>query len=105
MEISAEIVTKARGYQEARRKAALAKWKLDVIQATKMKEIREIRSSVGYDAARIMLLEYENEEIHEYYRDETRWTAEYKGLEKVIDALQSQVSLCQSLIKNKIKET
>lgn len=105
MKISAELVSLAKKYQEARQKAAVAKWRLDVIQASKMKEIREIRSSVGYDTARLMLLEYDDAEIHQYYKEESRWVGEYKGLEKIIDALQSQISLCQSLIKNKIKET
>ena len=104
MKISQEIVEKARLYQAARRKSAIAKWKLDLILASKMEEMRLIRKSIGYDTARVMLLEYDDEEIAEYYREEERWTSEYKGLEKVIDALQSQVSLCQSLIKNKVRE-
>lgn len=105
LEISEELLTKSKEYHDARRKAAVAKWKLDLILASKMKEFRVIRTNLGYESARVMLLEDNNDEINQYYKEEEKWSAEYKGLEKIIDALQSQISLCQSLIKNRIKES
>ena len=47
-----------------------------------------------------MLLESNEPEVLESYKDEERYTAEYKGLEGVAEALKTQISLGQSLIKN-----
>jgi hypothetical protein len=102
--MSNEIVEKSKRYAEARNLAALNKWKLDLILASKMNELRKTRSNLGYEMARIMLLEEPNEETKKYYREEERYTAEYKGLEKIIDALHGQVILAQSLIKNRKQE-
>lgn len=102
--LSNQATELANQYRVARHKAAEAKYRLDIILASKMNEFRKVKSSIGYDMARIMLLEEGNEDIKNYYKEEEKWTADYKGLEKVLDALHGQIILAQSLIKNKKQE-
>jgi hypothetical protein len=99
-EISQELVDVATKCNLARQKAAHAKWTLDIILASKMSQLRNIKTNLGYETARIMLLESNEPEVLESYKDEERYTAEYKGLEGVAEALKTQISLGQSLIKN-----
>lgn len=103
MQMGAELYRLSQEYNKARQEAAKAKYKLDIILASRFEEIREKKKNVGYESALIMLLEPGEEEVQTYYKNYTRFTAQYKGLERLIDALHSRISLIQSLIKNQIK--
>ncbi len=85
-------------YKEAREKAGKAKSELDILLAANLLDIRERKSNVGYDMALLMLMEG-NEVAQELYKTKIEEEAKYKGLEKMIDSLQSKISLSQSVMK------
>jgi len=85
-------------YQEAREKSGKAKSDLDVLLAANLLSIREKKSNVGYEMALLMLMEY-SEAAKELYKTMVEERAKYKGLEKMIDSLQSKISLSQSVMK------
>ncbi len=100
--IAEEQVKCAKEYLVARKAAAKAKSDLDILLTASLKDIREKKSNVGYDMARLILCE-DNPLARELYQTELEQTALYKGLEKVIEALQSQISLEQSVMKYILK--
>jgi len=85
-------------YLEARKKAGKAKSDLDILLAGNLKELREKKKNLGYEMAKLMLCE-DNEAARELYKEEIKETANYKGLEKLIESLQSRISLEQSVLK------
>ena len=85
-------------YQEAREKAGKAKSELDILLASNLLSIRERKSNVGYEMALLMLME-ESKTAKELYKTMIEEKAKYKGLEKMIDSLQSKISLSQSVMK------
>ena len=93
----------ANHYAEAREKYAEAKLFLDIKLAGELKELRKKRSNIGYEMALLMLIE-RIPEIEPQYRDYINAKNEYKGLEKIMNAVSSRISLGQSLIKNRIQE-
>lgn len=96
--LAEEQIKCARDYMEARKKAGKAKGELDILLVASLKSIRERKSNVGYDMAKLMLCE-DNETARGLYKEEITQTARYKGLEKIMEALQSRISLDQSVMK------
>ncbi len=85
-------------YKEAREKAGKAKADLDILLAGKLLSIRERKSNVGYEMSLLMLMEGSKEAIV-LYKTMIEEKAKYRGLEKMIDSLQSKISLAQSQMK------
>ena len=85
-------------YQKAREEAGKAKSELDILLAGNLLSIRERKSNVGYEMALLMLME-DNEVARNLYKTMIEERAKYKGLEKMIESLQSKISLAQSQMK------
>ena len=101
--LSIELVKTAWDYFATRKAFAEAKIYLDLQVALRGKELRNIRSNIGYDMALITLVELDIKN-KPYYEEYVRGQNRYKGLEKVLNAVSSRISLGQSIIKNKIQE-
>lgn len=103
-EITSEIVDRARDYIKALNEATEAKNYLEVIlTAEYLKDFRAVKKNLGYDMALLMMLEkaaeQDNDDILDAYKQYQTKTAEYKGLEKLINALETKVSYYQSLMR------
>ena len=95
--VSIQNSTNAMAYKTSRELHAIAKYQLDV-QLVKAYIDETIAKSISYEKAIILVasLSQENTSIYkEYLREE----ATYKGLEKVIDTNQGQISWAQSKLK------
>lgn len=86
-------------YRIAKEKSAEAKYLLDLSLAANMSVLRQKKSNLGYETAIILLLEVASAEIKDSYGDYLKTKATAEGLEKVISALQTQISLFQSITK------
>lgn len=87
----------AKAYAEARSKAAKAKYELDVLAGAKYLSDK-LNVKAAYEKA-LILIACENEENKILYKDYLRYTAEYKGLEKVIEANAGQIMWAQSKMR------
>lgn len=97
-----ETVSIAGRYQAARKTFAthLKTLKLALAGAYK---VRDIERKLSEDKAYLVLAEW-NDEYREALKKLIESENEYKGLEKVLEARQSVMSLVQSLIKNRMDE-
>jgi len=86
-------------YFKARGKYAQARIALDQLLAVKSAEFRKKRANVGYEMSLIMLMEIGGEEIGKYYSDLRTYEAQYKGLEKILEAVGHKISYYQSIMK------
>jgi len=101
LRIAQKLEEHSREYWSVRKTNAKFNHAVEILLASKMPEFRKVRSNIGYDTARVMLLETKDEEIINIIKGYSETKAECDGLAKVCDALQSQISLVQSLIKNR----
>lgn len=85
-------------YEQSRRKAGEAKTDLDILLVTHIKDIRAQKSNVGIEMAYIMLMEIEPT-ARQIYKTMIEETENYKGLEVLIEAHQSKISLEQSVLR------
>lgn len=85
-------------YAKKRTEAGDAKTQLELMLTAEMREILRIKKNAGYDLAMLLLLEIKPE-LRSLYEKFRRAEAEYKGLEKLIEAHQSNISLEQSVMK------
>jgi hypothetical protein len=99
--ISNEIIDLAKSYKASRDAYAEAKLFLDYNIAKNMSEFRQKRANIGYEMALLMLLEQDSPEIKENYQTYIIQENQFKGLERLIEAYNSKISLTQSLIKHK----
>ena len=83
-------------YAEARRKAGHVKRQLDTLLVAVLSDLRAKKSNLGYDMAILMLCE-KNELAMSIYGELIEQTANYKGLDKIIEAIKNQISLYQSI--------
>ena len=93
-----EQIKLSREYALYREAAARAKQSLDILLAASFASFRKEKSNLGYEAALIMLME-DNEEAMILYKELKENEAKYKGLEKILEALQAKVSFGQSVMK------
>lgn len=85
-------------YAEQRTKSGNAKADLDLILTAHIGAIREKKANVGMDMAYIMLMET-HDVAAKLYKEWQQAENNYKGLEKLIEAHQSKISLEQSIMK------
>lgn len=97
-----ETIKFAELYHNARTGHAQAKIAINAILASKYLK-KEMEVKLAYEKALIMLVAESGEEVKGYYESMLQNEAEYKGLEKILEARQARISLSQSLIKNKVK--
>ena len=93
-----EQVELAREYKTLREKSGLAGMELGVLLSTNINSILKKKAGAGYDIAVTMLMG-ENEEAVKLYREQKTNEAKYKGIEKLIETIQSKISLEQSNMK------
>ena len=89
--------TNAENYAKAREKAAVSKYKLDVMAGAKYLSDK-LNVKAAYEKA-LILIASENEDNKELYKDFLKYTAIYKGLEKIIEANADQIRWAQSKMK------
>lgn len=101
-ELADQQIDFAKQYMTAREQAGKAKSDLDILLASRFLSIRTAKKNVGYEAALIMLMETDIV-AQKLYQTMTENTAKYKGLEKLIEALQSKISLAQSVMRYTVR--
>lgn len=91
-------IKNSQDYLEARKKAARAKYTLDVIIAKAYKD-KTVDPKMAYEKAQVVIgnMSPENQAT---YKEMSDSVAHFKGLERVIDANQSQIMLAQSIMRN-----
>jgi hypothetical protein len=90
-------------YKASREKAANAQYNLDIMLASKMPVLREKKANLGRETAVVFLLELDVAS-RPFHKDLLRYEAEYKSLERMMDAQNSQIMLAMSLAKNQAKQ-
>ena len=85
-------------YAKKRREAGDLKSDIEIMVTANLSNIRGAKKNVGYDMAVLMLLEI-RPEFKETYKNYRAAEADYKGLEKLIEAHQTKISLEQSIMK------
>ena len=99
-ELSNKLLEFSEKYADHRKVSADNKTKFDIILASKFNSFRQQKPNLGHETAVFMLLESGDKEVETYYTDWQFNEAQYKGLEKIIEAIQSKISLSQSIMKN-----
>ena len=101
-ELANEQIKLAREYYEARDAAGKAHVELRILLVAKLKGFRAAKSNIGKDMAELMLLE---DDLHarDLYKIREEQTYIYKGLELLIEAIQSKISMKQSWMKYQLK--
>lgn len=97
-ELASHQIKLAKEYAEQRTKSGNAKADLDLILTANIGYIREKKANVGMDMAYIMLME-SSKAASNLYKEWQLSENNYKGLEKLIEAHQSKISLEQSIMR------
>jgi hypothetical protein len=93
----------AQKYSDARQKAAIAKYELDVLTGAKYLS-QELNVKSAYEKA-LILIACENESNKQLYKELLKYVSIYKGLEKVIEANADQLRWMQSRMKYEKENT
>jgi hypothetical protein len=101
--ISLEEERIANLYRDARISSAEAGYKISIKLAKNIDRIREGKKSIGYDMALIELLKGDDLVIKEQYRIKEEEEANYKGLEKILDALAGRRIAIQGIMKYNVQ--
>lgn len=102
VKLADELIKVSRMYEDSRDKAGKAKSSLDIILSTKLDIIRESKPNIGYDMAMLMLINLDIS-CREMYKEMIEETSKYKGLERIIEALKTKISLGQSVMKYQVQ--
>jgi hypothetical protein len=76
-----------------------------MILVANLPKIRAIKPSVGIEMAMLMMMEdgflskEHQDEVKKFYGTWLRAEAEYKGIEKILDATESKIMFTQSLMR------
>lgn len=97
-EIAHQHLKLSEQYYESRKKAGDAKRDLEILLTASLKQIRSIKKNLGYDMAILIFME-DNEVARDLFKIMSTETSNYKGLERLIDAHQSTISLYQSIMR------
>lgn len=101
-ELASKQIELAQAYVEARQRAGEAKTSLELILTANIKDILDTKRNAGYEMA-LLILMADNIEAKEFFAEMRKYTEKYKGLEKLIEAHQSKISLEQSIMKYILK--
>lgn len=88
----------AEEYALARKEAGDAQASLDLLVAAELSTLRGQKKNLGIEMARLMLIE-ESLAARSFYEQWIKKEAIYKGLEKILEARASKISLEQSIMK------
>jgi hypothetical protein len=90
-------------YALCRVESAKNKWKFEMVLTANLENIRKIKPNAGVELATLMLMEIlpkeQVDEVKNYYKLWLQNEAEYKGLEKILDATHTKIMYAQSLMK------
>ena len=108
-DLSNDTIQTANQYRMSRKAFADAKIALDFLLVKAYKD-GDIAEKHSYEKALLMVVEIytgtaQEEEVNKYYREFTGQQANYKGIEKLLEAKQAKISLAQSLIRNQVRST
>ena len=98
LKLADELIETAKEYSQARERAGKAERELNIFLVGNLSTIREKKPNIGYDMAVLMLLEIEPE-AKSIYTEYKHFESKYKGLEKILEAIKSKISLVQSQMK------
>lgn len=88
----------AERYATKRNEAGHFKTTLELMLTAELREILKVKKNAGYDMAMLLLLEVAPD-ARQIYQEYRRAEDDYKGLEKLIEAHQSKISVEQSIMK------
>lgn len=103
LNLSEDLKTIVSDYNKALFESAKAKAQMDCLLAERIDKLLERKKNIGIEMSIILMISKEPE-LGIVYANKLRSEAEVKGLEATKEALQSQISLIQSMIKNSIKQ-
>ena len=96
--IAQEQKKHAEAYCTARKRAGIAKVKLELLLVAHLEDIRKQKKNAGYEMSVLMLLE-RLEEAKPFYSEWQEQEAAYKGLEKLCEAYATRISFEQSVMR------
>ena len=105
IETNNQRIELAREYSKCRETAHTSKYNLDMILVSKLSDIRAYKANVGIDMAYLILLEDgflpedQRNEAKEYYKEWKTNEGKYKGLERLMSAVESKITFIQSLMR------
>lgn len=102
-EVARKNIENSRNYLEARKISAEAKFNLDVLIADGYRT-GSIDKKMAYEKAQV-IVGNQSPENQATWKEYSLAVAAFKGLERVIDANQSQLSLAQSMMKYEKENT
>jgi len=88
----------AKEYKIARELAYKARYNLDMLLVSRLDEIRADKPNVGLEMGYLMLCSIE-ETAKEHYKAWKKAESQYKGLERILSAVESKTTFCQSLMR------
>jgi len=104
-ELLDERIQLSRDYSKNRELAYQAKYNIEMLLVANLSRIRKEKPNVGYDMAILILMEdgflddVTAQIAREHYKNFTKHTSKYKGIEKILNAMDSKVSFSQSLMR------
>lgn len=93
-----EQTVKAKDYETCRIAHGKAKQAIDLLLAANYKKIRADKKNAGYETSLIMLME-DSQAARGFYKDMIENEAKYKSLEKILEAINAEISFNQSVMK------
>lgn len=103
LQLSENLITIADNFKTALFEAAKAKAKMDSLLAERIDALLERKKNIGIEMAVILMISKEPD-LAVFYADKLRLDAEVKGLEATKEALESQITLIQSLLKHSLRQ-
>jgi len=93
-----EQIKLSKEYALYRRQAGEAKRGLDILLAANILSIKADKPNAGYDMA-VILLMATNDAARIYHKEVVEAESKYKGIEKILEALQTKISFAQSVMR------
>lgn len=97
--LSIQLVKYAHDYHNEKIKSANAKHSLDIMLASEMPKLSAGRKVLGAETAMLLFLGTASEETRQIYNTYITSKAKSDGLEKILSALETQISLFQSICR------
>lgn len=87
-------------YAQVRNECYKNKLSLDLILASRLAQLQKEKRNAGIDVLRLMLIATDEKEVRDYYTNWQNLEAKYKGLEKIIDAIQEKINVRKLLVRS-----
>ena len=101
-ELNHKRINLAKQYGKARTEYGKAKADIDIIYASKVKEIMTIKRNAGYEVGLLLLIAI-TPSLKETYQEMIVSLHKYKALDKLLSAYESEIMTIQSTMKYNIK--